>query len=374
MDFGYSWVVLSACCCIHMLAFGLLKSYGMLLVKLLTVYNGGAGFTSTVGSVASLVLSFTGVFGCALGERTTFRKVLFFGGIMQSMGIFLSVFVNRLNIMFVTYTLITGIGFGLLISPAATVMNFYFEKHRAIASGFLCSASGVGLFLFQNLYKNLFDEYGLKGCLLLISGIVLNNCVAALLIRQPELLKEKDTHLDPASYQRSPHSVCLDFVQKLLKNCLSLYRNLSFILECSSFTWAQIGYVAHFFLFPPFIKSRGFQESSIVIAMTIFAVAEIICRILWGALTDRVSPAVVYCVTVFVGGFAAIIVSFTNHLWILYGYAAVVGGFPGAVFVFMPPILVRSCGLRNLGSALSLSYLCGAISIAAAVPVLDVQL
>jgi MFS family permease len=263
-----------------------------------------------------------------------------------------------------------GFGFGLLISPSATVMNFYFEKRRAIASGFLSSASGVGLFLFQNLYKILFDEYGLKGCLLLISGIVLNNCVAALMIRQPEQLKDKESCLHPTLFQTSPPRFCLEFVRKIFKTCLLLKENISFVLECSSFALAQIGYVAHFFLFPPFIESRGYQDNTIVTAMTIFAVAEITCRILWGALSDHVSPSVAYCITVFVGGFASTIVSFTNNLWLLYGYAGVIGGFPGAIFVFMPPVFVKSCGLKTLGSALSLSYLCGAISIATAVPIL----
>ncbi|XP_062591881.1 monocarboxylate transporter 12-like [Saccostrea cucullata] len=367
MDTGYSWVVLTACCCINMLAFGLLKSYGMLLVELLKVYDGGAGTTAMVGSVTSLVMSFIGLFGCTLGEMTTFRKVLLLGGIFQASGLFLSVFVDRLHVMFLTYTVITGIGYGLLISPCATVLNFYFEKRRALASGLLNSASGVGMFIFQYLYGSLFDEYGLKGCLLIISGIVLNNCVAGSLIRQPQQLKEPNVSLIKTP-DLNPINACVIFFRKVFKSRFKLFRNLPFALECASLALAQIGYASHFFLYPAFVKGRGFDDTSVVIAMVILSSLEVVCKIILGALADHISPTVLHSIVMLVGGVAAVVVTFTEKLWLLYAYAAITGALPGTFFVFMPPILVRSCGLKNLGASLSTVIVTGALLLAISVP------
>ncbi|XP_061178566.1 monocarboxylate transporter 12-like [Saccostrea echinata] len=351
-----------------MLAFGLLKSYGMLLVELLKVYDGGAGTTAMVGSVTSLVMSFIGLFGCTLGEMTTFRKVLLVGGIFQSSGLFFSVFVNRLPVMFLTYTLITGMGYGLLISPCATVLNFYFEKRRALASGLLNSASGVGMFIFQYLYRSLFDEYGLEGCLLIISGIVLNNCVAGSLIRQPQQLKGPNVSLTMTSDRIPPINTFTKFLRKVFKTRFTLFRNLSFALECASLALAQIGYASHFFLYPAFVKSRGFDDTSAVLAMVILSSVEVICKIMMGGLADYISPAILHSTVMFVGGVAAVVVTFTKKLWLLYAYAAITGALPGTFFVFMPPILVRSCGLKNLGASLSTAIVMGALLVAVCVP------
>lgn len=78
-----------------------------------------------------------------------------------------------------------GFGYGLAYVPCTTLINYYFERNRALANGIVLSASGVGGFLFPHIYRFLLDRYALSGAMIILGGVMLNICVAASFLRQP---------------------------------------------------------------------------------------------------------------------------------------------------------------------------------------------
>lgn len=91
--------------------------------------------------------------------------------------------------MIFTYGVFGGIGFGLVYLPSVVIVNFYFEKKRAIANGITMCGSGVGTLIFTFITEPLLDYFGWKGTMWIISGIVLNACVCVSLFRPLEVIE-----------------------------------------------------------------------------------------------------------------------------------------------------------------------------------------
>lgn len=76
-----------------------------------------------------------------------------------------------------------GIGSAMAYSPSIVTVGQYFEKHRALANGISVSGSGLGNFAIPPLMRVLLDNYGLRGTMLILSGLMLNVCVCGALLR-----------------------------------------------------------------------------------------------------------------------------------------------------------------------------------------------
>ena len=55
-----------------------------------------------------------------------------------------------------------GIGFGMMFLPALVMVNFYFDKRRALANGISVCGAGIGTFVLAPFVNFLVSEYGWK--------------------------------------------------------------------------------------------------------------------------------------------------------------------------------------------------------------------
>ena len=90
----------------------------------------------------------------------------------------------RVRIIFVVDAVIrTGIGLGLMYLPAVVMVGFYFERHRALASGVSCAGSGIGMLALAPLAAYLLDAYDWRNTLAFVAGVALQCVVAGALLR-----------------------------------------------------------------------------------------------------------------------------------------------------------------------------------------------
>ena len=79
-----------------------------------------------------------------------------------------------------------GLGAGLIYLPAIVSVTQWFEKRRSFATGIAVCGSGLGTFAFPPLTELLIERYDWNGALLIIAGIIFNNCVFGALFRPVE--------------------------------------------------------------------------------------------------------------------------------------------------------------------------------------------
>ena len=86
---------------------------------------------------------------------------------------------------------ISGIGLAMIHSPMLAIIGVYFHKHRGLANSVFNGGGSVGGLMFAPIIVKIFDEYQFSGAMLIFSGLLMNICVSALLLRPIETYHKK---------------------------------------------------------------------------------------------------------------------------------------------------------------------------------------
>ncbi|XP_033759355.1 LOW QUALITY PROTEIN: monocarboxylate transporter 7-like [Pecten maximus] len=190
-DGGWGWMVVLGSFALHIIADGIVYSFGVFYIDFLEYFKGGKGETSWVGSLVPGVTLTVGPISSALTNRYGCRAVTIAGALIASLGFILSLFAPNIYYLYFSFGIMSGLGFGLMYLPAIVSVGHYFEKKRAFATGIAVCGSGVGTFIFAPLSKFLLDEYTWRGATLIEAGIILNCIIFGILFRP--LLPSKKT-------------------------------------------------------------------------------------------------------------------------------------------------------------------------------------
>lgn len=306
----------------------------------------------------------------------SFRSVMMTGGLLASLGIFLSAFVPRMEYWIITYGILSGFGFGLVYSPCFTVVNFYFKRRRALAIGIVLLGTGIGSVLFPILYKFLIHTYGLRGAVIVISGLTLNLCVCAALIRQPQELtkkiallhlRTKSDHIasqeEVAVLKESVHNQTDNHPKRPLFN-FYLFHNASFVIYTLAFMCNIFAYLSNFVMIPGHARIQGMTNSDIAVFLSTIGGSMIFARpsIGWLADSKLVQKRKIIGTCAILGGiFSLVLPWIQGYRWMIV-YSVSFGIFPSSFFMFIPLLLLEIVTLENLPQAQGLLYLCLSVS------------
>ncbi|XP_041373564.1 uncharacterized protein LOC121386626 [Gigantopelta aegis] len=182
-DGGWGWMIVFSSFVIHVIADGIVYSFGVFFVEFLDYFGGGKGETAWVGSLVPAVTYTVGPIASALTNRYGCRVISIVGSLVAGVGFMLSLFAPNIYYLYISFGIMAGFGFGLIYLPAIVSVANYFEKRRSFATGLAVCGSGFGTFIFAPLTKWLLDEYGWKGTILIEAGLVLNIIVCGALFR-----------------------------------------------------------------------------------------------------------------------------------------------------------------------------------------------
>ncbi|XP_012546240.3 monocarboxylate transporter 14 [Bombyx mori] len=209
-DGGWGWVVVAASFLVATVADGLAFSYGLINDKFVLYFETSEAKTSLIGSLFISVPLIAGPIMSALVDRYGCKNMTIVGGVASTIGFVAASFSNSVEVLYVTYGIMAGLGMGLLYVTAVVSIAFWFEKRRNLAVGLGSCGVGFGTFIYSPLTTYLLDEYGWRGALLLLAGTVLNVCVCGMLMRDPEWLileQKKQRQLSKAKRASSSMSI-----------------------------------------------------------------------------------------------------------------------------------------------------------------------
>ncbi|CAB3253077.1 unnamed protein product [Arctia plantaginis] len=187
-DGGWGWVVVAASFLIATVADGLAFSYGLMHDKFVIYFETSEAKTSLIGSLFISVPLIAGPIMSALVDRYGCRSMTIVGGIASTIGFVAASYSNSVEVLYVTYGMMAGLGTGLLYVTAVVSIAYWFEKRRNLAVGLGSCGVGFGTFIYSPLTTYLLEEFGWRGTLLLLAGTVLNVCVCGAVMRDPEWL------------------------------------------------------------------------------------------------------------------------------------------------------------------------------------------
>uniref|UniRef100_A0A0K8UCB3 Monocarboxylate transporter 14 n=1 Tax=Bactrocera latifrons TaxID=174628 RepID=A0A0K8UCB3_BACLA len=217
-DGGYGWVVVLASLVVSLIADGLSFSFGLINSELLHYFGESPSKTAWISSLFFSVPLLMGPIWSNLVDNYGCRKMTIFGGLLSAIGFGLSSLCNSVEMLMLTFGIISGLGLGIGYVTAVVSIAFWFDKKRTFATGIGASGTGIGTFLYAPLTQWLIDSYGWRGATLILAGTMLNTCVCGALMRDPDWLIEEN-RLESRSQSMttfSNSSVCLEEIKKLL--------------------------------------------------------------------------------------------------------------------------------------------------------------
>ncbi|KAH8373871.1 hypothetical protein KR200_010865 [Drosophila serrata] len=186
-DGGWGWVVVFGSFMIHIVTDGMTYSFGIFYNEFLEYFNEGKGYTAWIASIMVGVTFSSGPISSSFVNRYGCRAVTIAGSILAAGCIIVSMFAQNVLTLIITIGFGTGLGFGLIYLPAIVSVTQYFEAKRSLATGIAVCGSGFGTFVFAPLTEYLIGNYGWRGAMLIIGGIVLNCIIFGAMFRPLEV-------------------------------------------------------------------------------------------------------------------------------------------------------------------------------------------
>ncbi|XP_030381357.1 monocarboxylate transporter 7 isoform X2 [Scaptodrosophila lebanonensis] len=161
-----------------------LPSFGLVFGDFLKSIGAETSAVAFITSAFFCSLSFAGLLSGSLFRRWGLRAVGLTGGILYFLGSVLQIFATSTMHLTFAFSLVQGIGFGLMVPTSYTTFNNYFVKNRVLWMSFAQSLIGLGSMLYPIAMQKLHQYYGFRGCLMVLAGINAH-AVLGMLLMQP---------------------------------------------------------------------------------------------------------------------------------------------------------------------------------------------
>ncbi|KAJ9587652.1 hypothetical protein L9F63_018904, partial [Diploptera punctata] len=183
---GWGWLVAFGMALMFISTTGQYLSFGPLFSGILEQLGEQTTGATVIMTALTASVNFTGLVTNHLLRMMSYRKVAIMGGLLFSAGIFLTIFAHSMVHIVATYSVMAGIGMGLVAPSSYLAINSYFIEKRGFAMGFCQTGIGLGFIVVPHLVQAMLDNYGFRGTMLILGGIALNSIVGALLYHPVE--------------------------------------------------------------------------------------------------------------------------------------------------------------------------------------------
>uniref|UniRef100_A0A915DRB6 Major facilitator superfamily (MFS) profile domain-containing protein n=1 Tax=Ditylenchus dipsaci TaxID=166011 RepID=A0A915DRB6_9BILA len=149
-DGGYGWVVVFASFLVNLIVDGVIFSISESIVPLWEKeFQTSTSMVTVAPSLLAGCYLLSGPLASALSNNFGCNKVAIAGAIIATSGLVLTVLVPALPVLYFTFGIIGGVGYGLIFLPAVVIVGQYFSERRALATGIAVCGSGIGTSLFS---------------------------------------------------------------------------------------------------------------------------------------------------------------------------------------------------------------------------------
>ena len=111
-----------------------------------------------------------------MGIRTT----ALVGVVIATAGMLASSFVTTIELLYLTYGVLTGLGVSLIYTPSIIILGHYFKRHLGIVNGVVAFGSAVSTMVLPFVLKRLLESFGLQITMRIMSGLLASQAVCAL--------------------------------------------------------------------------------------------------------------------------------------------------------------------------------------------------
>ena len=247
-------------------------------------------------------------------------------------------------------------------------ITLYFDKRRAIAMGIGLSGSGVGGFFAGPITALLLDTYSLRGTFLIMGGIMLNLCVAAMLFRPITFYQSTKHKLSEANIKEETLKVGIKGEppikgqktkekQRFSTMFKQIIKTPAFICICvARFSIIGAWFASIGILIPAWSQEVGLTPTQIGFVIGIFSGSDAIGRIFFGFINDlhiistcHLSVALLSAAVILSLLVPTVGTSFIVLCTLIIPYGIFLGGTAPLISVLMYQVMERHLAMLALG-------------------------
>lgn len=323
------------------MSFGTIYSFGAFFEAMADEFDSGLGPTSIVFGITAFLFFGVGAGSGFLSDRFGARPLVWAGGALFALGLFLTSRADALWHGYLSYGLGAGLGGGLFVAPLFAMVAGWFERQRGIAQGVVATGSGIGTLVLLPLAERLISTSGWRDTYVVLA------VVAAVIFGVGGLL------LDRAPVE--PVEVPREHLRRVLRT--PAFRRFA---VCGALQSGSM--LAAFAFIVPFADDRGVSSTTAALLVGMIGASSIAGRLLLTGFSGRVGPVrmlqlafvfqpVAFVLWIIAGGNVALLVVFVLVLGVAYGgYVALV-----------PLVTAHLFGVRGLGAVMGWSFLAGGV-------------
>ncbi|XP_055642216.1 monocarboxylate transporter 7 [Toxorhynchites rutilus septentrionalis] len=205
---------------------GSLPSFGLMFGDFLTNLGEETSAIALITSCFFSALSFAGLFTNTLMKKTSCRTVGLIGAVLYVSGSFLTIFVRSTNELLLSFSVLQGAGFGLMIPVSYTTFNAYFVEKRVLMMSISQTLIGLGTMFYPIFIQRTMEAFGFRGCMAVLAAVNSHTLVAMLVMHPVEWhmkkVKIEDEANEPMTKNKTEDFLKevpdITYVSKLLKS------------------------------------------------------------------------------------------------------------------------------------------------------------
>ena len=179
----YGWYIVAACLVLTILDGMLLYSFGIFQPYINDDFGLSRAAGSSIFSLRSFVLAFSLAISGRLVDKYDPRAVIFIGGVIAALGIFLTGLATKTWELYLYYGFLVGLGDGVLYITCVTVISRWFVKKRALVIGIVTAGVPISGLITNPLTAWLIGTFGSKNALLALSLIIVIALLSSFVLR-----------------------------------------------------------------------------------------------------------------------------------------------------------------------------------------------
>ncbi|XP_029346887.1 solute carrier family 16, member 10 isoform X1 [Acyrthosiphon pisum] len=350
-----SCIVVLASFMVNGLVFSFINSYSVTYVYLLKrLEDAGVSEASSKASlVGSLTVGTTFLMSPIAGvlvDRIGIRTTTFIGGFIATNSLLISsYFTHQVEVLYVTYGLLYGIGASLAYTPSLAILGHYFKKYLGLVNGIVTAGSSCFTMFMPYIVDHLLVKFGLDNCLRWEAAMSAMLMVCALAFKPTIKVDKSDMHKSVAEELRS------------LVN-IDIWKNPKYVIWATMIPLALFGYFVPYVHLVKFVDDR-FPQNDGKILVTCIGISSGIGRLISGPISDYkgVNRIVMQQMSLFVIGLMTMFIITVPYFSILLIITLIMGLADGCFVSVMGPIAFDLVGQK--GAAQAIGCILGLCSI-----------
>lgn len=350
----YGWYIVAAGLLLIILDGLLLYSFGVFMPYLNEMFDLSRALGSSLFSVRCFVLAFSLVLAGKLIDLYDPRLVIFSGGMIAALGMFLTAFATEIWHLYFTYSFLVGLGDGVFYITSVTIISRWFDEKRSLAIGIATTGVPLSGLIFNTVVAWLITSYGVNFAFIGVSLVIVAFVLSAFVMRsyprdlnlkpygagKSGISAEEEEKRNQGFYDWKPRDAFMSFTFWLLYAIFWAGFNTFLIVVINLYN---------------FSIDSGISPIAAAGAPTAIGLGSIIGRLFFSAyVTKLLSNRRVLFTCYFLQACSIILILVFREAWSLYLFGLLFGFFYSGCIPIFPTLLGNFYGLSQLGTIFGL--------------------